>query len=147
MMSQGRYSGTPITWGTAKSKPPKETPYAWVEFNVTHILNDDIWLAICPCKRTVFFYLTERAYDISMQKLDQLGFNGDFGPNMNFSETIKIDGVALDCEHETYENRPKERWNIAYDGGSMEHSMPSNDVIDKLNAMYKNRKEQGGIPF
>ena len=148
MTKKGRYSGTPTRWGTGKSKE-KQTPYAWIEFNVTHVMNNDEWEPITPITRTVYFYLSEAAYGRSMEKLDGIGFSGSFGPDMDFSHETKTDGVALDCDHDTYKGKDKEDWNIAYGGGDFSHEIPNSDVIDKLNAMYKKRKEAQGadIPF
>lgn len=62
-------------------------------------------------ERTVYLYLSDGAWPYSEEKLEYLGFDGDFA-NPTFNESVTTDGVTLLCKHESYEGEVRERWDI-----------------------------------
>ncbi len=136
------------TIGTAESNNEKKTPYIFLEGDITHIRTGTeadgsaIFEPVPkPERRTVFMYLSEAAFAFTADKLDALGWNGDFR-NPELSDENKA-GIWVECGHETYKNQPKERWNLP-GGGGIEHTPVAADAIRKINAMYNARKKAAG---
>ena len=110
MLKAGTYFGRIVDSGTATSKE-KKTPYLWVEFAIDHVWEGDGWVPCEPgLKRDINFWLSDKAWDVSMGQLKRLNFNGNIEkPAFNMP-----DGVALECFHEIYNDRPQERWQLSY---------------------------------
>jgi hypothetical protein len=123
--------------GTAESKE-KKTPYIYIEGNVTHKANGEQSTPVVTVeRRTVFMYLSDGAWPYTVEKIEGLGFNGDF--NMPKLAAVEQDGgLWVTCKHETYQGKTKERWDLP--GKGMEHTAPEADTIRKINAMYKMAK-------
>ena len=68
------------------------------------------------------------------KKLRALGFNGDFAA-MDFDDKVKFEGVAFTCKHDTYNNKPKEKWDLKDWGGEVEQASQ-----DKLRRLKGNSK-------
>ena len=82
----------------------------------------------------------------STPKLNKIGFNGDFGPGMDFGDDAKKDGVELQCKRSRNDKgQLREDWDMAHEQTPFEHNDARQDVIDKLNAIYKRQKENA--PF
>jgi hypothetical protein len=130
----GNYFGKPVAYGTEKSS--KGTPHVTIQFNITHTSAGESWApVVTPFYRTVRLFLSPAAEPYTMKKLEQLGFNGDFGDGMAFSADT-MNGVALQCKHEVYEGEQRERWDLA-GGGPTEIERASTDIIRQLNAKYR----------
>lgn len=134
MISVGNYYGRPIKWGVSE-EGTRKTPAFWCEFEITHVSADDKWVPVVEIvTRTVYSYLSDAAFDRSQQKLTVcLGFNGNF-QEPEISEKAK-DGITLECTHETYNGKDRERWD--YPGGERQRQAVGNDEIRKLNALWK----------
>lgn len=80
-----------------------------------------------PYERTIFLTLTEGTLGTTekpgwvMQNLTYLGFNGDSFAQLdpNDKDAISFVGLELDarCDHEDYEGKEREKWNIIRPGG------------------------------
>lgn len=92
--------------------------------------------------RTVFLYITDAAFPHTADKLDALGWNGDFSKPGLVGNAAQ--GLWVECSHETFQNKLREKWNLP--GGGFEHKAPSSDVIRKANALYKARKGAAAKP-
>jgi hypothetical protein len=92
-----------------------------------------------PDRRTVWLYLSEAAREFTLDKLQRLGFNGDFS-RPDFGDEMKS-GIEVVCEHDTFDGKLREKWQLK-GGGQIEHTAPCADIIRKLNAMYAARNRQ-----
>lgn len=137
MLQAGRYFGRLQSWTTTQSGQ-KKTPTVALEFEIDNEAVDGQWRPITPTKRTVYVYLSDAAWDISIDKLNALGFNGDFGLGMNFGDGAKADGVELQCKIDEYEGNPREKWELTNWGGGFDHEPAPEGVIRQLNAKWKN---------
>jgi len=87
------------------------------------------------CERTVYTYINKNTQKISFQKLDSIGFNGDFD-----NPEVSIETVQLRCTHSEYNEQEREKWDFAsWGGASVEEA--EKKVIKDLNAQWK--KEMG----
>lgn len=91
-------------------------------------------------ERTTTLWLSDGAMKYSVEKLERLGFNGDYG-NPEFSNEGPF---SLKCQHEAYTKDDgtqglSEKWNIARGGGgSMGKRVEGKaDLITKLNRSYR----------
>lgn len=142
MYDEGKYFGKLAGCGTAESK--KKIPYFWIEFEVTHRDNAGEWAEVGIEKRTVFLYLSDQSMPYTMPKLEKLGFNGDFAKPELSPPSDWNGGIMVECKHETYEGKPREKWELAGAGGDgMQHQELSADQIRRLNALWKNGKKPG----
>ena len=126
MIDPGTYEAQLTDWGTGSSV--KGTPYVWTKWSVEEE------------SRTVYSYLSSKAFDISFKKLNALGFNGDF-TNPDFEKKH----TELSCTHEEYDGKLKERWDFT-DWGDSEYEQTNLDDQKKLslNAMWKNAAKDSG---
>jgi hypothetical protein len=139
MYQPGTYWMGELRLGTAESD--KGTPYFFIEGRITHMANGDKTEEVPnPDQRTIFMYLSDKAYPYTVDKLDALGFNGDFGKPALAPEHMA--GIWVTCKHETYDGKLKERFELP--GGGIEHKAVTADAIRKINAMYRARKQQSG---
>ena len=130
MTEAGNYWGTLKggQTGVAQSGNPKVT----LTFTVTHVAAGQEWESIRdPFGCYVDIALTDNAWPYSQKKLESLGFNGDFGDGMAFTET----GAKLVCKHDNYEGRIREKWEL--DGGFGERQQADANTVRKLNALWK----------
>lgn len=143
MIEAGTYLGKLAKWGSAESKTG--TPYVYLDFTVGHRARDGQWAAMSKTEtRTVYLYTSDAAYPYSAEKLTALGFNGLFNSGMDFSDAVKNDGVALECAHEEYDGKTREKWNLAYGGDGYEHTALDADRVRALNSRWK--AEHGTTP-
>lgn len=134
-MNAGTYNGQFKKAVTTESGA-KKTPTLALTFDVTHFAEGADWVEVPVTERTVFMYLSDAAWPYTSEKLQKLGFNGDFD-----NPTISQQQVSLELTHESYNGQTKERWSIA-GGGSFEAEPAGNDVTRRLNALWKN--DNGG---
>ena len=145
MIAEGTYAGKPKKWGTAKTD--KGSEYVSIETDITHEQLGSEWTKVAKVEtRTVRLYLTPGAWPFTKKKLVQLGFNGDFGENMDFSdETKKV--LKLQCAHKEYDNKPREKWELAWDG-TQSHTEAPEDAIANLNRLWveEGKSDDLGLP-
>lgn len=113
MLNPGIYLGRMTECGQSESKE-KKTPYFWIEFKIEYEAVNGTWQPIEPTSRDVEFYLSENAWDISVANLKSLGWNGNLdAPEFNPEVST---GISLECKHEEYKGKTKERWSLPYAG-------------------------------
>jgi len=127
---QGNYYGIITEAGLDTSN--SGTPCMAVVFNVTHRANGEAWAEMEHATRTVRCYLSDKALPFSKERLDSLGFNGDFD-NPVFSEK----GAPLVCKHDKHEGKVHEKWDLSGNGaGNYERKAPSSEIIMQLQAKW-----------
>ena len=89
-----------------------------------------------PVERRIYLYFTENAEKYSWAKLDALGFNGDFAAPQ-FSDHAVQAGVNLNCRHDTYNGKTKDKFDLADFGGGPAPASP--DIIRNMAARWKAR--------
>lgn len=135
MLEAGDYFGQLKQWGIDEPKEGK-TPSIWLEFNVSHVSAKGAWVETGEQKRTIYLFISDAAWPYTMEKLNRLGFNGNFG-TMDFGDEAKNRGVQLTCRHEEYKGKSREKWDLFYEGGSASYTEASPDTIRRLNAKWK----------
>lgn len=113
MLQPGTYLGRMTECGQSESKE-KKTPYFWIEFRIEYEAINGQWEPIAPTTRDINFYLSEKSWDISVANLKSIGWNGNLdAPQFNADVST---GISLECTHETYKDKPQERWALPYTG-------------------------------
>lgn len=139
MFAPGTYWLDHVTCGVGESD--KGTPYFWIEGDVAQTADGQ--QVLHPERRTIFAYLSDAARGYTMNKLERLGFNGDF-ENPALSVIEADGGIWAECRHEVYEGSPREKWELP--GGSIRHAALDADMIRKLNAIWRSRHQQPAAP-
>jgi len=136
LITQGTYAGrvrvNDSIQDVGMDKSSKGTPLLDVVIALTHVLDGEAWRDVTPFDRHLRIYLSDAAMDTAKEKLETIGFNGDF-------LIPQIDGdkwIQLACTHEDYKGKLYEKWELANWGGSKERQAPTADVLRKLNARY-----------
>ena len=101
-------------------------------------------------ERSVFRVITDKTVDYVMQDLDQLGFSGEKFGDLDVAESgvwdIRGQEFAFSCTHEEYDGKHHERWSLARDGGTMQHTPLESKEVRQLDALFgrelKARKKQ-----
>lgn len=135
-MDDGLYYASILDAVTATATTGR--PQMAIRFSITHQAEGNGWKEICPQDKYIYLTLDGAAMPYSEQKLEALGFNGDFERPVFES----ANGVNLTCRHETYEGKSREKWELADWGGGREPEPAGADVIRKLNALWKAKREQ-----
>jgi hypothetical protein len=119
--------------GTAKTGNPQ----CVITWAITHIQDGAGWRELNPgLERRMYWSLAGGAVDYTWRKLEALGFNGDFGEAMGFSDAARLEGVNITCKHGTRDGQLKEDWELANWGGT-EVERASGDIIRQLNMQWK----------
>lgn len=142
MLESGTYIGQLFAAGMDKNK--NDTPFLFIEFQLTYQAVAGEWKTINgDIKREVRIYLSDAARNsgVPQQKLQTLGFNGDFA-RPQFDPKVSSDGVQLVCTHEQYTDnsgnqKTAERWDLANWGGSRERQDVGGDTLRELNSWWK----------
>lgn len=104
-----------------------------IVFDISMMAVNGQWVSVGESfKRHVYIYLTDAAWEMSKRKLEALQFNGNFE-----IPQITNEGVNLQCSHETYNNKLRDRWELL-DFGERDRVPPSKVVLGKLTARYQN---------
>lgn len=83
-------------------------------------------------KRTVFLATSDKAWPYTEDKLKRLGWNGNMD-NMGFD----CERVELQCTHEVYEGKPREKWDLAREQSEYQHQTAPDDVKRQVLARWK----------
>lgn len=138
MNAQGSYYGKPTQGVTGAASTG--TPQMVVTFNVTHIANTDgEWESIAPFDVRTYNFLSDGAWPHSEKRLKAIGFNGNFD-----APAFNCDGIALRCEHDTFNNKPKEKWDIDIGGGEVKKA--DDNTIRSLTAKWKGAAKPSAAP-
>lgn len=136
----GMYWGTITEAVTSQAKTG--TPQLVLTFEITHRqarTDEGSEELPSPIERRVYLFLSDGAWPISQEKLQALGFNGDFD-NPNFSAPQQW----IQCKHETYNGSLHEKWEIPGGGGEVEKADAG--TITKLSARWKNANKPVPVP-
>jgi len=140
----GSYYMRDVVCGLGEASNARKTPYLYLAGKITHRSEGGQWVPCGDSERTVYLYLSEGAFPYTVEKLDRLGFNGDFE---NPSLSGIADGVGVECVHEDYQGSPHEKWELPSDGAkTREHATPTSDSVRRLNALYANHKRNDSAP-
>lgn len=138
MKTAGSYYGRPTqgVTGTASTG----TPQMVLTFNVTHIANaEGEWDSITPFDARSYVFLSDGAWPHSEKRLKAIGFDGNFD-----SPKFNCDGIALRCEHDNYNGKPKEKWDIDTGGGEVKKA--DDNVIRTLAAKWRSAAKPSSAP-
>jgi hypothetical protein len=134
MLEQGNYLGLLVD-GVVGATGEKKTPCLKVGFRVVSKAGPSGWVEMNPAVDcSVYIYLSDAAWSVSESKLNALGFNGSFR-QPEFGDDAKTSGVILECKHEEYKGRMKEKWEIAASGSKLD-DMPT-DVARVMEAKWR----------
>lgn len=115
------------------------TPFLFLQGKITHVSQNGQAIEVPePAGRTVRLYLSEKAFPYTMDRLNPLGFNGDFSNPQLGGEHAK--GVWAECSAGTYDGKPQERWQLPGGGGGVEHEAFNSDTVRRLTAMRENHE-------
>lgn len=135
------------TLGTNSSD--KGTPFLFLQGKITDIaVGGETKPVALAAERTIREWLSDKAFPYAIERLNSVGFNGDFGSPALTGEHVK--GVWVECSLEEYEGKQRERWQLAGGGGGgVEHEAFDSDTVRRLTAMRENheRNSKGSIPF
>lgn len=119
--TEGKYLLFRPSIGTASTATG--TPYLYVEGVPTHIQIGDGWQETgASYTRTVYMFLTDKAMQYTLRKLEGLGFNGDFS-NPRFGPQYN-DYVPVTCKYRSYTEREsgevktREEWDVVSKPGA-----------------------------
>lgn len=137
----GIYSGALVDWGT--EEPQGKSPFVRLEFEVRFRDAGKTpdgktkWEKLAePLKRFVRLYLSDKAFPYTAEKLNSLGFNGDYASEtMDFGDKAKKH-TPLELRYETYEGEAREKWNLA-GGGGIEKVPASASLVQQLNMKHR----------
>ena len=134
MLAAGTYFGQ--VQGGKVTKAKSGSPQMEVEFLVINVWNGSEWTPIAPgTMRTIYMSLTDDAWPYSQRKLEALGFNGNFR-DPDFGDEAKGEGVQLLCNHDSYNGKASEKWELA-NWGRKENEAAGADVLRTLEARWK----------
>jgi hypothetical protein len=134
MLEKGKYLGNLVGFQSTHSK--SGAAQVVLVFNVFAIQQVGDFNSIDAIERTVYISLHENSWTYSQKKLQGLQFNGDFGAGMGFGRT---ENITLECEHNEYDGKTREKWNLA-DWGTQERAelpKPPGKTIQELNAKWR----------
>lgn len=132
--AEGKYWGpvTKLAFGQSKNGSPQVE----VSIQLTH--NEQLEKLAQPIERTSFWSLVGAAEDYSMKKLDAIEFNGDFHNSPDYGQQAK-EGVWWVCEHDEYNGKTRERWDLLEWGTGRETKPMETDTLRTLTARWKAR--------
>lgn len=138
LLSEGTYHGVVKDAVLATAKSGSEMVV--ITWTIGHRWDGQQWVPIDPVDRVTRWSLADGAYPYSEEKMNSLGFQGDFEGLLNggavFSESAYMEGIALKCEHEEYQGKPQERWELAnWGGGNVQKA--GADAARRLSARWK----------
>jgi len=108
-------------------------PQIAIKCNITMQAGATDWIEIAPLERTIFIHLSKKAQKYSKPKLQKLQFNGHFE-----SPAFGVQGMAVTCKHDLYENKLREKWELVDDGpGGFEPEPLDQNAAYQLNAWWQ----------
>lgn len=126
-MSAQYFKGCSLKSAAFTTSKQKQTPCLALQFNVPIPDEGDI-------ERTVYLYVSDSAIQYTDEKLERLGFNGNF----EAPEFSNAGDVELSRKFEVYEGKDQERWDIARGGGGgFEHPAGPADVARRLSQRWR----------
>lgn len=90
--------------------------------------------------RALFLPLTERAAEITAEKLERLGIVFDTWAQVdeNDPNCVSIVGnrTRLTCKHETYQGKTRDRWDVPFAGGGVQVESVDKTEAAKVQALF-----------
>lgn len=156
MLAATKYKAQITDWGLSQSKA-SGTPQIHFIVELMEILDrtTGTFQTITDGlhQRTVYRYLTEDAFDMTMKALEYLGFTNvdDLGVlQRNHPQAIDLFGKQVDvyCKHETYKNQLQEKWEFDIGGGGFKPKEMEDAELKKTLAFFnkkvKDYRKQNG---
>ena len=139
-MEQGTYLGSLQVMYGGELNNEKQTPFIGLEFEVSHIAVNGEWQDLpAPRTRTVKWFVTEKAEPYTMEKLLQMGFNGDMdSPQF---DSWNQDQAILTCE---INENDYEDWDVDLRTGGSQGETWEQDSKKKFEAKFKSYAETRG---
>ena len=142
MFAQGRYKATVTHQRLGESR--NGTPQFVLSFRPDWKVDlERPGEELLPCdhwERSVFFYFSAKAVEISLEQLHEIGFRGTsfFELDPETPGFCDFCGLTIDviCEHEAYQGETKERWRLARAGGGLEIKKLDDRQTRKLDALF-----------
>jgi hypothetical protein len=133
-MNDGRYWAQVLSLVCGMSSTKK--PQMVVQLNVSHEAANGEWQELAqPQQRRMYWSPSDAAMPYSTEKLERIGFNGDFSAP-DCSDTAK-GGVEVECKHEQYNGKDQEKWDMPSAGSEIERA--PDDQLRLLTAKWKNQ--------
>jgi hypothetical protein len=112
----GAYVGEVINQGLGESKTG--TPFFYLKVKVLGTPDNEGYVpAAQQYDRTVYFYLSEKSMENTVENLKALGFNGSSLAQLDpdHAKAVSFIGNQVDlyCQHEEYNGDWKEKWNLS----------------------------------
>lgn len=112
----GAYVGEIINQGLGESKTG--TPFFFLKVKILGTPDDNSYIPVTQeYERTVYFYLSEKAMENTVENLTHLGFTGKSLSQLDLDHKEKISFVGnqvdLYCQHEEYKGDWNEKWNLS----------------------------------
>ena len=120
---RGKYVCKITSQGFSESKENK-TPFFFLAFAPQGRINpDDPDGSLHPCddyERDVKFWLTEKAIETTIRRLQSLGWEGQSFQELEPNGKTSFVGrhITLQCEHEDYNDKIYDKWEWPYEGGN-----------------------------
>lgn len=135
MLEEGIYYMASVDVGYGESSK-KSTPYVWITGEVTHGSVQGEWKELpIPREKTIYLYTSDKAFPISEKQLIKIGFNFDMD---NPAITTESGGIEVECVHDEYEGKVRERWSLA--GGKFQHTELSADSRSAMSTRFANTR-------
>lgn len=114
-----------------------------ITLDITHAGVDGKWIdSPNPEEAVMYWYFTERSSADTWKKLAALNFGGDFAnPQFNVP-----DGFAVKCEHESFNGKTRDKWDLADWGGGGNSAPVDQKTMLDMNARWKAQQLQGTAP-
>lgn len=143
MYRAGTYYAEKVS--VAVGETEKGTPYVALEIKPKHYAVNGSWEDVPdPEPRTIFFYLSDKAAEFSIEKLRSIGFNGKFGEGEADVTGDANGGFNVECKLEVYNGKERDKWDLSgFGGGGLTHTPPASEKIRHLNNLWNAANPQG----
>ncbi len=141
----GIYLGKLVDSHCGELPSDKRTPFISLIFEITHYAENGQWVeTLQQDTRAVMLFLTDRAWPYTKDKLDALGFNGDFA-NPDFGKQAK-EGVNLECKDDPKDGKVYEKWDLHGFNSAQEHKPLDVEKLRVFNARYRSETSNAATP-
>ncbi len=132
----GEYKCEVVDQGLSNSKT--NNPQIWLRVRILESIDrpDE---KVDQYERTIYWTLTEKTIDFTVEKLELLGFAGqsfrDLDPNVQGHHSFIGQQIDCYCKHETYEGKEREKWDLSNPGAKMPDPLSESDAR-RLDALF-----------
>lgn len=135
--AQGAYKCEVLDQGLSISKTEK--PQIWLQVRVLESI-DNPELTLNQYERTIYWTLTDKTIDFTLEKLERLGFSGDsfrnLDPNVEGHHSFVGQVIDCYCKLETYEGKEREKWDLSNQSGGARPDPLGDSDARKLDALF-----------